>query len=266
MFPVRHCKVVHFVRHGEGFHNVAGKKDYSQYKRWDLEDAHLTAHGWEQAHALRKHLAKLPEPLNVEAVIVSPLSRALQTAVGAFGGDAWQPNDPDEALMVAQEAVPEKGVQHEAVSSAGCPPFIAWEYCREHLGLHPCDRRGKISMLQKTYPAVDFSLIETEEDELWKPDSRETHAEIRERGAAFVKWLLARPERRLAVVSHSSFLFYLMQNFGHQVSTTVQGELRRWYENCEMRTVIISDGGGESGGLDPLWFPGGHRLEGHTDE
>ena len=80
-----------------------------------------------QAHALRKHLAKLPEPLNVEAVIVSPLSRALQTAVGAFGGDAWQPNDPDEALMVAQEAVPEKGVQHEAVSSAGCPPFIAWE-------------------------------------------------------------------------------------------------------------------------------------------
>ncbi len=39
-----------------------------------------------QAHALQKHIAQLPDPLNVEAVIVSPLSRALQTAVGAFGG------------------------------------------------------------------------------------------------------------------------------------------------------------------------------------
>ncbi len=198
MFPVRHCKVgcsrsrvsvtslsafvernlsldqcfqvVHFVRHGEGYHNVAGKKDYSQYKRWDLEDAHLTAHGWEQvspgcpaaafsilhatllmmcltkdsgrsaaicmqAHALRKHLAQLPEPLNVEAVIMSPLSRALQTAVGAFGGDACQSGDPGKVLMVAQDAVPEKQVQHEAVSSAGCPPFIAWEV-RMHVMQH----------------------------------------------------------------------------------------------------------------------------------
>lgn len=75
---------------------------------------------------------------------------------------------------------------------------------------------------------LSHGQIETEEDELWKPDSRETHDQIRARGAAFIKWLLARPERCLAVVSHSSFLFYLMQNFGHQVSTTVQGELRRW--------------------------------------
>ncbi len=48
IFLDHHLQVVHFVRHGEGFHNVAGKKDYSQYKRWDLEDAHLTEHGWEQ--------------------------------------------------------------------------------------------------------------------------------------------------------------------------------------------------------------------------
>ena len=33
------------------------------------------------------------------------------------------------------------------------------------------------------------------------------------------------------------------------------------YENCEMRTVIISDTSGESGGLDPLFFPGGHSIK-----
>jgi broad specificity phosphatase PhoE len=70
--------------------------------------------------------------------------------------------------------------------------------------------------------------IETEEDVLWQPDTRETHDQIRARGAEFVRWLLRRPERRLAVVSHSSFLFFLLQNYGHHASTTVQGELRRW--------------------------------------
>lgn len=39
----------------------------------------------------------------------------------------------------------------------------------------------------------------------------------------------------------------------------LQGELHRWYENCEMRTIVLSDDAG-SGALDPLWFPGGHQL------
>ena len=38
------------------------------------------------------------------------------------------------------------------------------------------------------------------------------------------------------------------------------------YENCEMRTVIISDTSGESGGLDPLFFPGGHSIKGPANE
>ena len=110
-------QVIHFIRHGEGFHNVAGRRSTEEYKKEDYADAHLTELGWTQvyqdrqvssvircrwchsslerqltwlpfvqAHALQKHIAQLPDPLNVEAVIVSPLSRALQTAVGAFGG------------------------------------------------------------------------------------------------------------------------------------------------------------------------------------
>jgi len=34
--------------------------------------------------------------------------------------------------------------------------------------------------------------VRTEADELWTPDTREGHAEIRARGAAFLRWLLAR--------------------------------------------------------------------------
>ena len=90
----------------------------------------------------------------------------------------------------------EKQFGHSAVTSAGTPPFICWEvragsltdltllsshllhpckhdcplwnisskqcglqWCREHLGLHPCDRRSSLTYLKQQYPAVDFSLV-----------------------------------------------------------------------------------------------------------
>ncbi len=37
------AQVVHFVRHGEGYHNLIG-----DYQNWDYMDAHLTPAGWEQ--------------------------------------------------------------------------------------------------------------------------------------------------------------------------------------------------------------------------
>ena len=125
-------QIIHFIRHGEGFHNVAGRKSTEEYKKEDYADAHLTELGWTQvrqdrlvdfvtgcsqchnslerqlmrvpfvqAHALQKHIAQLPEPLNVEAVIVSPLSRALQTAVGAFGGTSDE-EGTSKPLMLKQ--------------------------------------------------------------------------------------------------------------------------------------------------------------------
>ena len=71
--------------------------------------------------------------------------------------------------------------------------------------------------------------IEEEEDVYWQRNSRESHNQIRERGRKFIQWLMARPERRLAVVSHSSFMYFLLSNYGHGASETVQSEIRRWY-------------------------------------
>ena len=33
------------------------------------------------------------------------------------------------------------------------------QHCREHLGLHPCDRRRNLSVLAAEFPGVDFSLV-----------------------------------------------------------------------------------------------------------
>ncbi len=70
--------------------------------------------------------------------------------------------------------------------------------------------------------------IEDENDIHWKRESRESHEEIRERGRKFIQWLMSRPERCLAVVSHSSFLYFLLSNYGHGTAENVQGEIRRW--------------------------------------
>lgn len=64
--------------------------------------------------------------------------------------------------------------------------------------------------------------IETEEDTLWGPHFREEKDEIKARGQRFMQWLMTRPEPRIAVVSHSSFLFFTMSSFGHHASERVQ--------------------------------------------
>ena len=60
------------------------------------------------------------------------------------------------------------------------------------------------------------------EDTLWKPDEREIGPSVKRRGLDFVKWLNERPESRIAVVSHSSFLFFLFSNFGRDCSDPVK--------------------------------------------
>jgi len=46
MIPEKYTKTVHFIRHGEGFHNVAGAISKENYKSYDYFDAHLTEIGW----------------------------------------------------------------------------------------------------------------------------------------------------------------------------------------------------------------------------
>lgn len=43
------------------------------------------------------------------------------------------------------------------------------------------------------------------------------------------------------MVSHSSFLYYLVHLFGYDCSDTVRKELQTGFRNCEMRSFIICD-------------------------
>ncbi|GMF53224.1 unnamed protein product [Phytophthora fragariaefolia] len=186
-FSGRNIKMVLLVRHGEGLHNQAIKKYGSE--RWYKElvfsdvyrDADLTSHGIQDAKSKGPPIIKAElergMPL-IERIIVSPISRAIQTAQYFFGKD-----------QIANT------------------PFICMETCREHLGVDTCNNRRSLSELKLKFPDVDFSAVKHEEDMLWLPDKRESDEEIQTRAKAFVLELFTTiPEQHVAVVTHFGFI------------------------------------------------------------
>jgi broad specificity phosphatase PhoE len=49
------------------------------------------------------------------------------------------------------------------------------------------------------------------QDSMWTADVRESDAHLAQRAAAFLRWLMARPEQHIAVVTHSSWLSVMVR-------------------------------------------------------
>ncbi|XP_043709860.1 phosphoglycerate mutase-like protein 1 [Telopea speciosissima] len=238
LFPLHRCKTVHLVRHAQGIHNVEGDKDFKAYLSQELFDAQLTPLGWQQVDNLRKHVHASGLAKRIDLVITSPLLRTMQTAVGVFGGEDYAADGMQAPpLMVAKAG----NSDHPAISSIDCPPFVAVELCREHLGVHPCDKRRSITEYKPLFPAIDFSLIESDEDILWKADIREPNEEVGARGMKFINWLLTLKEKEIAVVTHSGFLFHTLISFGNDCHAVVKNEICKHFANCELRSIVIAD-------------------------
>ncbi|EOA31217.1 hypothetical protein CARUB_v10014383mg [Capsella rubella] len=229
LYPLQRCKTIHLVRHAQGIHNVAGEKDHSAYSSEDYFDAHLTPLGWQQVDNLRSHVRETQLLNKVELVIVSPLLRTIQTAVGAFGGEEDTNGADATPLMVANAG----SSDHPAISSLNSPPFLAVELCRETMGDHPCDRRRSVTEYKALFPAIDFSI----------PSPRESLEEVAARGVEFIKWLWTRKEKEIAVVSHSGFLHGMLNSFGKDCADDIKKELSIHFKNCELRSVVIVDQG-----------------------
>ncbi|TYH17928.1 hypothetical protein ES288_A05G230600v1 [Gossypium darwinii] len=237
LYPLHRCKTLHLVRHAQGVHNVAGEIDHAAYSSEEYFNAHLTPLGWQQVDHLRNHVHETGLSKKVDLVIVSPLLRTMQTAVGVFGGEGYKDGIEVPPLMVANAGQSDR----PEISSLNCPPFVAAELCREHLGVHPCDRRRSINEYRSLFPAIDFSLIENDDDVLWKADTREKNEEVAARGMKFLSWLWTRKEKEIAIVTHSGFLYHTLSAFGSDCHPSVKDEICKHFKNCELRSVVIID-------------------------
>lgn len=143
------------------------------------------------------------------------------------------------------------------------PQFLVREECRERWGHYSCDGRRSISEIIKEFPDADFSQIEHDEDVFYTED-RETSEHCMERAILFLgkyfkychlnvlyilnkEWLNKRPEKCIAVVTHSSFLRHLFCQFGGDVSIDDKEAMQRLAGNCELRSVVLCSHGVKDG-------------------
>lgn len=210
-------KVVHFVRHGQGFHNLMADMFKARGVEWEqythtkenpyvlpeLVDAPLTEKGRQQAYALQPTVQSLqPQP---ELVVLSPQCRALQTGVMVFA-------------HLCEKI-----------------PLLAHEMVREENGVHVCDMRRPTLKQALEFPMVNFGLLESEEDAIFRNDRRETKLEVGSRIYKFFEWLSGRPESNVAVVSHSGWLFTML----NACCECDDESLKSWFQTGEMRSVRL---------------------------
>ncbi|KAF3497223.1 hypothetical protein DY000_02054883 [Brassica cretica] len=214
-------KTLYLVRHAQGIHNVVleekgkinGIGDANLSPR--LLDAPLSPKGIQQVSEHRKQILESGLLNTIELVITSPLRRAMETAVGIFRG-------------------------HKDINlSDNFPPIVALELCRERMGLYPCDRRESISTCRTWFPEIDFTMVESDEDALWREEKRENLEEVSARGLRFLKWLWERPEKEIAVVNHGIFLQQTLCALHEKVSIPLQDNLLTRFANCELRSIRI---------------------------
>jgi broad specificity phosphatase PhoE len=260
-----HTKVVHFVRHAQGTHNVN-----REYRAIENMDARLTDYGKDQcrslAESIRQSVQESSTPTtenaananlrnlheSAELVVTSPLTRCIQTSLISFP-------------MLAERKV----------------PFMAHSGVRETVNWN-CDRRRNILDIAKDFGKdnVDFTHIPTDHDDVWEvyekrlgtPEKWDTYREsgelhvVAERGRQFLEWLQTRPEQNVVVCSHCAFL-RCFWNFGvngeevpfqpQQINDdredttnvpvvrycgddTFAESIRVSFTNCELRSLVVA--------------------------
>lgn len=190
-------KHVFLIRHGESIAQGYGRKLRWRADSDFLRDAALAPSGEIQASSLRNALAPSPE-----LVVCSPLTRAMQTALLAFG-DVGVPIVPHPALR----EVPPRGYgpsgTHQQPECRGRPAKVLLADARlVAAGL--IDAR------------VDWALLPAGE-EAWWSDAVEEESAFEKRLVAFSCWLLERREASVAVVCHFNVIQHLLRIRGLKV-------------------------------------------------
>ena len=178
----RILKHVVFVRHGEGFHNLAYATGGDGHRIFDPK---LTPRGISEARAVFTGALSSFKP---EVAFVSPLWRTLETCTQAFAA---------------------------CDDVHGCP-IDAMEELREHNHVSLCNHRRPISEDHKiAFPGVSFASLDVD----GPPPACEWGEEmgyeaamgmVRARAARVLTALALRPEQHIVVFTHATFIRCLL--------------------------------------------------------
>ena len=173
------------IRHGKAFHNVLsdkiGEKAFSLKESFD---APLVEEGILQAKELGENSKQLKK---IDIVFVSPLTRTLQTAENIF--------EKNKIVRI-----------------------VALDKMKEFpQGIEICNKRRNRIELKEKFKKVDFSLLDSDSDQMWREDRYEKIEELKERIKEFKQFIMNENYNNIAIVSHNNFLKELLfQNCGDE--------------------------------------------------
>jgi broad specificity phosphatase PhoE len=241
-------KDIWIIRHGQAIHNPRAEyaRDVLQcshdeflsiMEEDDCFDAPLTDLGQQQAQQIytqygRSHWGIITYPFvtaptvngehygesssssssskrhNVELIVSSPLSRALQTAELALGDTSNHHHHHHHDMDNINQ--PDSTITTTTTTTAPITKRVCYEGFREINGwLQNGKRRTKLE-LEETFPSWDFSLLSSNEDNQWTPTLETTDA-CMERGYSGLLWMMKeRSERSIILVAHGALLKYTL--------------------------------------------------------
>ncbi|KAL4895027.1 histidine phosphatase superfamily [Aspergillus ambiguus] len=191
--------IVHCVRHAQGVHNLSVANHV-------IHDPLLTDLGNEQCRQLRD---SFPRHAQVDLVTASPLRRTIYTALQSFE-PVFQAHK-DMKLILLPDA--------QETSDVPCDT-----------GSDPADLRREVENLP-----VDMEYVHdgwNNKEGRYAP----TTAAIKSRARACRRWLKARPEKEIVIVTHGGFLHYFTEDW--EDSSKYQGT---GWVNTEYRTYTFSE-------------------------
>lgn len=213
-------KLLFCARHGTGYHNEAvelfGREAWDnhysalegavhpatgEYFKW-APDPYLSKAGYAQAEYMHELVERevnehsMPIP---HRIFVSPFTRSCETLKNTMRGVCMQPD------------------------GTGMHPFIV-ENLRETIGMHLCDKRSSKTVICERQEGWGFEFEEgfAEEDELYKPDWRESVPELAVRANKFLQWLFGDEHNREEIVwncTHSGQIRAMIIATGHRAWT-----------------------------------------------
>ena len=236
-YGIKKVKRIFVVRHAEGWHNVN-----KEYKSIENLDARLTPLGKDQCYKLRDELVNIVTcdtviesdrykqswkflmdgwNENDISVVVSPMTRCIQTALLAF--DFWTAEEKLDGNSESSNRV----------------PFFGLEAVRETVNYN-CDRRRRITEVADEFPQIDFSFCQDHEDEIWMgyrrrqkdqvnsipsnnddDSTKKNYLESAElyvvanRGRQALEFLSSLPQSKIVVSTHSAYLRCIL-NWGQE--------------------------------------------------
>ena len=228
---MRPSKIIHLVRHGQALHNVRAEParkagcsfdDFLQLMREDdAIDACLTEVGLKQAADVHEQAAAAG--LAPQLIVVSPLSRAIDTAGIVFGHNKSE----DESSI--------KGENLDA------PPYVCLESLRERNGMLLNGQRIEVKALIQKYPYINFDMVVPGRDEQWHAyggETLETSKDCAKRAYESLCWVVQRPETEVAIVAHGGLFHEMTNGLPKLIHVDERGAER--FHNCELRSLRLT--------------------------